>query len=523
MQLFEANKFSRVTSLRIVASILLLFSASDAHRANEVEFGRPSASKHIESSLEQWYNNESRKRFTDKDTTSLYIYNYAETDLVSVLTKISELADLEDNNRKAEKFEENFPEILNLVAESWSKHKGSNNDFSAIILPEILNFLTVPKLENKSKVGSLEKLKIRASKQFERKIKLDRNENSCGDNFRASISPTSFVRNDSTIRLFGSLSESHCVYKKYTGWIENQDLFYSDCDINSSNPSKRAKYKWEFDQESGQIFAVDILTNPKFCWKLADLNRFTKQRVKISRCAIEGSANYEKQQFVYLNGRIHAKNSLRNCVGIELHSFDQEGPLFSTDCYASLWGDNLLSKTSCSETETELLPIPFSLMAFNASSEDRDDHEMSFRPFGENVSTFDGNGEITGSYDVGGHSGLCIEKLGVGYVKDDNVAFNGCKTDANNALKLGKKQWIYDETTGQIFSYGSQVKNAANPFCLYVNNINRYYKQRVRIARCDSSDSRQAFDYVDGRVHLRDSPRHCLSYIVNEVEQSNSG
>ena len=46
---------------------------------------------------------------------------------------------------------------------------------------------------------------------------------------------------------------------------------------------------------------------------------------------------------------------------------------------------------------------------------------MSFRPFGENVSTFDGNGEITGSYDVGGHSGLCIEKLGVGYVKDDNV------------------------------------------------------------------------------------------------------
>ena len=113
--------------------------------------------------------------------------------------------------------------------------------------------------------------------------------------------------------------------------------------------------------------------------------------------------------------------------------------------------------------------------------------------------------------------------MGVGYVKDDNVAFNGCKTDGNNALKLGKKQWIYNETTGQIFSYGSLVKNPSNPFCLYVNNINRFYKQRVRIARCDENDNRQAFDFIDGRVHLRTSLRHCLSYIVQEVEQSLSG
>merc|ERR1712048_1148571 len=103
MQLLEANGFSIVSSL--------LFSSFhnniiiNAHRAVEVESPetitnlKQLSEISIQNKLNEWYNIESRKRFLDKDTTSIYLYHYGQLELVSILSKICNTAGLDENYR----------------------------------------------------------------------------------------------------------------------------------------------------------------------------------------------------------------------------------------------------------------------------------------------------------------------------------------------------------------------------------------------------------------------------------------
>jgi len=48
--------------------------------------------------------------------------------------------------------------------------------------------------------------------------------------------------------------------------------------------------------------------------------------------------------------------------------------------------------------------------------------------------------------------------------------------------------------------------------CWQISSLTRFYKQRVKLADCDSSETRQQFSVVNGRLHLKEETRICVGY-----------
>jgi hypothetical protein len=67
-----------------------------------------------------------------------------------------------------------------------------------------------------------------------------------------------------------------------------------------------------------------------------------------------------------------------------------------------------------------------------------------------------------------------------------------------------------------IKSEGSVVSNPNDPMCLKINNNNRFYKQRVMLAKCNANDPLQQFNYVSGRLYSRANSRLCAGYEYNK-------
>merc|ERR1711879_673470 len=93
-----------------------------------------------------------------------------------------------------------------------------------------------------------------------------------------------------------------------------------------------------------------------FVLEFKNLNRFGKQRVKLQACDV----NNQMQQFEVINGRLHAKNQKRICLGHEEYKIaaaeannNNDGlALTFQDCYPSTWGDGACSQSLVGADQT---------------------------------------------------------------------------------------------------------------------------------------------------------------------------
>merc|ERR1711879_1047888 len=52
---------------------------------------------------------------------------------------------------------------------------------------------------------------------------------------------------DQSIRPFGMADANVCLFKRYTGYNVNDEIWLRSCDASHSNPIKAGKYWWSFD------------------------------------------------------------------------------------------------------------------------------------------------------------------------------------------------------------------------------------------------------------------------------------
>ena len=294
----------------------------------------------------------------------------------------------------------------------------------------------------------------------------------CNDQFKATI-----IQPDNTIRLLDQSRPDHCAFKKYASYNSGDEIWYKKCDAENQNQNKAGKYLWNFDESTGQIQSKGAfdLQQKSFCWQISSLTRFGKQRVKIYPC----DGNNEKQKFVVINGRLHAKGETRICLGVEEHKIDENNGIALTfqDCYPTTWGDGTCSKNLVKSDKI--------------------------------ISPFDSEN-------------TCLFKKYSGYNPQDEIWLKSSCEDAkhHNINKAGKYWWSYNTTTGLIYSEGSRYKNSEQVYCMRINSITRFYKQRVKLALCDQKDILQQFDFENGKIYSRANPRLCAGYEFNKMEAS---
>ena len=212
-----------------------------------------------------------------------------------------------------------------------------------------------------------------------------------------------------------------------------------------------------------------------FCWELNSLTRFFKQRVTIQVC----DQNEEKQKFDYTDGKIHSRAESRLCAGYQQYSFSQEIALTFSDCYTNC----LVNKETTSET-------------FELISADN-----LLKPFP--------------------HENMCLFKRYGDYVQGNEVWMSNCAESQNdNPNKSGKYKFSFDSNSGLIKLLGSEINSQANPFCLKINSLTRFYKQRVKIARCDEMDVLQQFSYGEssGILSMENKVRLCAGFESSKIQ-----
>lgn len=100
----------------------------------------------------------------------------------------------------------------------------------------------------------------------------------------------------------------------------------------------------------------------------------------------------------------------------------------------------------------------------------------------------------------------------------DEIWLKTCDASNSNSNKAGKYWFNHDESTGLIMSEGSRDYDASNSLCFKLNSATRFYKQRVKLAKCNSQDVLQQFDYLDGKIYPRSEHRLCAGYEFDKFE-----
>ena len=108
----------------------------------------------------------------------------------------------------------------------------------------------------------------------------------------------------------------------------------------------------------------------------------------------------------------------------------------------------------------------------------------------------------------GSDSEYCLYKRYLGYTHSQEVWLWPC----NPTHSSKKFNWIYDSEKGHIIIEGSLKKNPNRPFCMWIQYPEKTWTQRVRITPCNDVDDTIKFDYVNGRIFLRDYPGICMGW-----------
>jgi len=276
------------------------------------------------------------------------------------------------------------------------------------------------------------------------------------------------------------------VFKKYASFAAGDEVWYTPCDVNHSNPNKAGKYTWMYNTETLQIQSKGALElkEKRLCWRINNVDKKGKQRIKIQTC----DADDVKQKWMLIDGRIHPLTSEnhRICVGLEEHVLDDNG------------------NTGIAMTTIDCYPHQFGFGGCNNPTDGGDmlaDESFAIRPMGQ------------------ADDNLCFFKKYSGYNNGDEIWIKSCDASNSNANKAGKFQFSYDAETGRITSVGSVNKDPTEPKCIRITNPDMKFKQRVRIARCNPNDGNQAFDIQDGRIYSRTNRRVCAGYEYHKLVQ----
>lgn len=113
---------------------------------------------------------------------------------------------------------------------------------------------------------------------------------------------------------------------------------------------------------------------------------------------------------------------------------------------------------------------------------------------------------------------VCLFKKYSNYNVNDEIWLKTCDASNTNSAKAMKYHFSYDQASGLIKSLGSVAANENKHLCLKLNSATRFGKQRVKLARCDSENVLQQFDFVDGKIYPRSEHRLCASYEYNKFE-----
>ena len=101
-------------------------------------------------------------------------------------------------------------------------------------------------------------------------------------------------------------------------------------------------------------------------------------------------------------------------------------------------------------------------------------------------------------------------------------------------IRINALYWFsYDQESGQIslpasrdflwsYDWGnlpvdSLTFGSSPPMCMRISNPDMIYKQRVRIALCNTNDKNQIFDFVDGKIYSRENYRICAGYEYHKL------
>jgi hypothetical protein len=125
---------------------------------------------------------------------------------------------------------------------------------------------------------------------------------------------------DKSITVMGSesVTDGTCLFKKYSGYNNRDEIWIKPCDASNANAAKAGKYTFSYDAETGLISSegsrVKDPDNVK-CLRINNKNRFYKQRMRIFGC----NADDELQQFDLVDGRLYSRANPRLCGGFEYY------------------------------------------------------------------------------------------------------------------------------------------------------------------------------------------------------------
>merc|ERR1712054_760818 len=116
----------------------------------------------------------------------------------------------------------------------------------------------------------------------------------------AGACASNLVNADQSITVFGSdpITDGTCLFKKYSGYNNRDEIWIKACDAGHANANKAGKYWFSYDAATGLGYSEGSRAkdpeNVK-CLRINNKNRFYKQRSRIFGC----QANDELQQFIW--------------------------------------------------------------------------------------------------------------------------------------------------------------------------------------------------------------------------------
>merc|ERR1712178_608400 len=99
----------------------------------------------------------------------------------------------------------------------------------------------------------------------------------------------------------GQNNEDICLFKKYFGYNNGDEIWIKACQATNPNPNKAGKYQFSYDPVSGRITSVGSVSkdpNNPMCVRIAPCN-----------------PNDKNQRFDVRDGRIYSRENSRVCAG----------------------------------------------------------------------------------------------------------------------------------------------------------------------------------------------------------------
>ena len=111
----------------------------------------------------------------------------------------------------------------------------------------------------------------------------------------------------------------------------------------------------------------------------------------------------------------------------------------------------------------------------------------------------------------------------ISYEAYDELWIKSCADAASdNDKKAAKYQFAWNADKNMIESVGSEKYGENGKMCLHVGSPGRKFKQRVLLRKCTPAMTKQHFDLIDGRIHLRDNANNCLSFESWKLTEENT-